>query len=110
MYNARNERSRRNPSCIKFRSSEIDARLYQRFSHQEDHQQIHRNVIMQSFGTAPSINPVDQDDHNSIPIRPAEQGKRRWILNAFDMSCAGHQSPGLWKHEDDWSARYHDIE
>jgi hypothetical protein len=70
---------------------------------------------MQSFGTAPSIsiNPVDHndnDDENSVPIRPAEQSTRRWILNAFDMSCAGHQSPGLWKHKDDWSARYHDIE
>ena len=44
------------------------------------------------------------------PQRPADQRHRRWILNAFDMSCAGHQSPGLWKHPDDRSASYHDIE
>jgi long-chain alkane monooxygenase len=31
-------------------------------------------------------------------------------LNAFDMSCAGHQSPGLWRHPDDQSHRYGDLE
>ncbi|KAM0788602.1 hypothetical protein ACM66B_001723 [Microbotryomycetes sp. NB124-2] len=35
---------------------------------------------------------------------------RLWILNAFDMNCAGHQSPGLWKHPQDQSARYNDLE
>ena len=35
---------------------------------------------------------------------------KRIYLNAFDMSCVGHQSPGLWTHPDDESHRYKDIE
>ncbi|QHS24432.1 LLM class flavin-dependent oxidoreductase [Virgibacillus sp. MSP4-1] len=35
---------------------------------------------------------------------------KRIYLNAFDMSCAGHQSPGLWTHPDDQSHRYKDKE
>jgi FMN-dependent oxidoreductase (nitrilotriacetate monooxygenase family) len=31
-------------------------------------------------------------------------------LNAFDMTCVGHQSPGLWRHPQDQSHRYKDIE
>ncbi|WP_268743599.1 LLM class flavin-dependent oxidoreductase [Bhargavaea cecembensis] len=31
-------------------------------------------------------------------------------MNAFDMNCAGHQSPGLWKHPDDESHRYTDMD
>src|ERR1700754_154141 len=27
-------------------------------------------------------------------------------LNAFDMNCVGHQSPGLWRHPDDRAADY----
>jgi FMN-dependent oxidoreductase (nitrilotriacetate monooxygenase family) len=34
---------------------------------------------------------------------------RRIHLNAFDMTCAGHQSPGLWRHPDDQSHRYRDL-
>lgn len=30
-------------------------------------------------------------------------------FNAFDMNCVGHQSPGLWKHPKDQSARYKDL-
>ncbi len=30
-------------------------------------------------------------------------------LNAFDMTCVGHQSPGLWRHPEDQSHRYTDI-
>lgn len=33
---------------------------------------------------------------------------KRIFLNAFDMNCAGHQSPGLWTHPDDESHRYKD--
>ncbi len=35
---------------------------------------------------------------------------KRIYLNAFDMNCAGHQSPGLWTHPDDQSHRYKDSE
>ncbi|GGM59159.1 N5,N10-methylene tetrahydromethanopterin reductase [Longimycelium tulufanense] len=35
---------------------------------------------------------------------------RRIRLNAFDMSCAGHLSPGLWRHPDDQSHRYADLD
>ena len=31
-------------------------------------------------------------------------------LNAFDMNCVGHQSPGLWTHPRDISDRYKDLE
>lgn len=34
---------------------------------------------------------------------------RRIHLNAFDMTCAGHQSPGLWRHPQDQSHRYRDL-
>jgi FMN-dependent oxidoreductase (nitrilotriacetate monooxygenase family) len=30
-------------------------------------------------------------------------------LNAFDMTCVAHQSPGLWRHPDDQSHRYLDV-
>ena len=36
--------------------------------------------------------------------------KKRIYLNAFDMNCAGHQSPGLWTHPEDQSSRYKDSE
>ncbi|QHS15858.1 LLM class flavin-dependent oxidoreductase [Halopenitus persicus] len=31
-------------------------------------------------------------------------------LNGFTMNCVGHQSPGLWKHPDDNSDAYTDLE
>lgn len=31
-------------------------------------------------------------------------------LNAFDMTCVGHQSPGLWRHPEDQSDRYKDLD
>ncbi|WP_394550572.1 5,10-methylene tetrahydromethanopterin reductase [Pantoea sp. SGAir0180] len=37
--------------------------------------------------------------------------KQREIrLNAFDMNCVGHQSPGLWAHPRDRSCQYKDLE
>lgn len=30
-------------------------------------------------------------------------------LNAFDMNCVAHQSPGLWRHPEDQSTRYKDL-
>ena len=30
-------------------------------------------------------------------------------LNAFDMNCVGHQSPGLWAHPRDRSDTYTDL-
>ena len=38
-----------------------------------------------------------------------QRATRRLHLNAFDMTCVGHQSPGLWRHPDDQSHRYDDI-
>jgi long-chain alkane monooxygenase len=34
----------------------------------------------------------------------------RILLNAFDMACAGHQAAGLWRHPDDQSRRYRDLD
>jgi FMN-dependent oxidoreductase (nitrilotriacetate monooxygenase family) len=31
-------------------------------------------------------------------------------LNAFDMACVGHQSPGLWTHPDDRADSYNTLE
>jgi FMN-dependent oxidoreductase (nitrilotriacetate monooxygenase family) len=31
-------------------------------------------------------------------------------LNAFDMACIGHQSPGLWTHADDRADRYNTLD
>jgi hypothetical protein len=31
-------------------------------------------------------------------------------LNAFDMSCVGHQSPGLWTHPRDQADRYNTLD
>ncbi|KAB5566341.1 luciferase-like domain-containing protein [Coniochaeta sp. 2T2.1] len=40
----------------------------------------------------------------------AEAGKKRLILNAFVEMCSGHQSPGLWRHPDDQSSRFTDVD
>ncbi|MBS4208908.1 LLM class flavin-dependent oxidoreductase [Bacillus sp. FJAT-50079] len=37
-------------------------------------------------------------------------GKKRIYLNAFEMNCSGHQSPGLWTHPEDRSHQYKDSE
>ncbi|KAJ9134873.1 Nitrilotriacetate monooxygenase component A/pristinamycin IIA synthase subunit A [Coniochaeta hoffmannii] len=37
-------------------------------------------------------------------------GKKRLIINAFVEMCSGHQSPGLWRHPDDQSSRFTDVE
>ncbi len=34
---------------------------------------------------------------------------RRIHLNAFDMTCVAHQSPGLWRYPGDQSHRYNDL-
>ncbi|WP_110678325.1 LLM class flavin-dependent oxidoreductase [Salinicola sp. RZ23] len=36
--------------------------------------------------------------------------KKRIILNAFDMSCVGHQAAGTWRHPASQAARYNDLE
>ncbi len=35
--------------------------------------------------------------------------KKQIRLNAFDMNCASHQSPGLWRHPRDRSTTYTDL-
>ena len=35
---------------------------------------------------------------------------RQIRLNAFDMNCIGHQSPGLWTHPDDRAESYNTLE
>ncbi|MDO5632742.1 MAG: LLM class flavin-dependent oxidoreductase [Paracoccus sp. (in: a-proteobacteria)] len=36
--------------------------------------------------------------------------KKRIILNAFDMSCVGHQAAGTWRHPSSQASRYNDLE
>jgi len=31
-------------------------------------------------------------------------------LNAFEMNCVGHQSPGLWRHLRDRAWQYKDLD
>jgi len=59
---------------------------------------------MQSYATT--------EANLAAPAPPPVRGgdKKRWILNAFEMSTSGHQFPGLWKHPKDRSSHYHDIE
>ncbi len=40
----------------------------------------------------------------------AMSSQREIRLNAFDMNCVGHQSPGLWAHPRDRSRQYKDLE
>ncbi|KAF7548119.1 hypothetical protein G7Z17_g7264 [Cylindrodendrum hubeiense] len=44
----------------------------------------------------------------SQEVKP--KGKKNLIVNAFVMMCSGHQSPGLWRHPDDKSWQFKDIE
>src|ERR1700738_873642 len=39
-----------------------------------------------------------------------DQMPRQIRLNAFDMNCVGHQSPGLWTHPRDRSDRYNTLD
>lgn len=36
--------------------------------------------------------------------------KNRIYLNAFDMNCVAHQSPGLWRHPQDQADQYNTID
>ncbi|KAK1149679.1 hypothetical protein N8T08_005232 [Aspergillus melleus] len=40
----------------------------------------------------------------------AAQPRKKLILNAFVEMCSGHQSPGLWRHPEDESHRFNDID
>ncbi|OOF90109.1 hypothetical protein ASPCADRAFT_135438 [Aspergillus carbonarius ITEM 5010] len=41
---------------------------------------------------------------------PATRPRKSLILNAFVEMCSGHQSPGLWRHPEDESYRFNDID
>lgn len=38
------------------------------------------------------------------------KGKKRLVINAFVEMCSGHQSPGLWRHPEDQSWKFTDLE
>ena len=46
---------------------------------------------------------------NSAHIRGLHVNEKEIRLNAFEMNCVGHQSPGLWAHPRDRSASYTDL-
>lgn len=48
----------------------------------------------------------------TVPGIPTRIGPvtRTIRFNAFDMNCVAHQSPGLWRHPQDQSAQYTDLE
>jgi hypothetical protein len=49
-----------------------------------------------------------KDKYITMPSVAAQ--KKQLILNAFDMSCIGHQSPGQWRKPGDKSPNYKDLE
>ena len=48
------------------------------------------------------------DPASAGPARTATGG-REILLNAFDMNCVAHQSPGLWRHPEDRSRDYNRL-
>ncbi|OMP86860.1 Dibenzothiophene desulfurization enzyme A [Diplodia seriata] len=48
--------------------------------------------------------------HTNGDVNGAAPPKKKMILNAFVEMCSGHQSPGLWRHPDDKSMNFNDIE
>ncbi|KAJ5868872.1 hypothetical protein N7534_003425 [Penicillium rubens] len=40
----------------------------------------------------------------------ATKPRKSLILNAFVEMCSGHQSPGLWRHPEDESHRFNDVD
>ncbi|KAG6367795.1 hypothetical protein INS49_001990 [Diaporthe citri] len=38
------------------------------------------------------------------------KAKKRLVVNAFVEMCSGHQSPGLWRHPEDQSWRFTDVD
>ena len=59
--------------------------------------------------TAGAKGVTGSDGSLSTSFPPASRSKRRMYLNAFDMCCVGHQSPGVWSHPSDQSHRYKDL-
>ncbi|KUJ23932.1 Nitrilotriacetate monooxygenase component A/pristinamycin IIA synthase subunit A [Mollisia scopiformis] len=45
-----------------------------------------------------------------MAIEVLPKTKKSLILNAFVEMCSGHQSPGLWRHPEDQSHRFNDLE
>ena len=45
-----------------------------------------------------------------FPLHKTALMPRQIRLNAFDMNCIGHQSPGLWTHPDDRADSYNTLE
>ena len=45
-----------------------------------------------------------------MPASSTAPSRQHIRLNAFDMNCVAHQSSGLWRHPDDRSWQYKDIE
>ena len=52
-----------------------------------------------------AVNDVD----GSMPTHNGTR-KKPLILNAFVEMCSGHQSPGLWRHQDDRSSQFNNVD
>ncbi|KAL8788281.1 MAG: hypothetical protein Q9195_007378 [Heterodermia aff. obscurata] len=40
----------------------------------------------------------------------SSNGSKKWIMNAFAMSSPGHVAAGLWRHPENRSQQYNDID
>lgn len=56
--------------------------------------------------TAPLDGTASADHYRAV----TENSPRQIRFNAFDMNCVAHQSSGMWRHPDDRSDTYKDIE
>ncbi|CZR50420.1 probable coenzyme F420-dependent N5,N10-methylene tetrahydromethanopterin reductase and related flavin-dependent oxidoreductases [Phialocephala subalpina] len=59
--------------------------------------------------TTNGTHPEEGERVKRAKVGEAKQ-KKQLILNAFVEMCSGHQSPGLWRHPDDQSYRFNDID
>lgn len=69
--------------------------------------QTKRKYVASCLSVAPFVTPQCAQDG-----RPAQHGvmPRQIRFNAFDMNCVAHQSSGMWRHPDDQSWRYKDLD
>ncbi|KAF2756383.1 xenobiotic compound monooxygenase [Pseudovirgaria hyperparasitica] len=52
-----------------------------------------------------------KQDAEANTVKPANStAKKPLILNAFVEMCSGHQSPGLWRHPEDESWKFNDVD
>ena len=52
---------------------------------------------------------TEQTTPEQTTVAGPSDAPRRILLNAFDMNCVAHQSPGLWRHPEDRARDYNTL-